>query len=65
MDKCLNRKSVNENEKIVYEKKSKTLMGQYIDSYILFGFSFTSNSTTPFPLCLVWRKELCNSATVP
>ena len=29
MDKCLNRKSVNENEKIVSEKKSKTLMGQY------------------------------------
>ena len=29
VDKCLNRKSVNENEKIVHEKKSKTLMRQY------------------------------------
>ena len=65
MDKCLNRKSVNENEKIVYEKKSKTLMGQYSDNYILFGFTFTSNLTRPFPLYLVCRKEVCNSATVP
>ena len=53
------------NKKIVYEKRSKTLMRQYSDNYILFGFTFTSNSTTPFPLCLVCRKELCNRATVP
>ena len=32
MDKCLNRKNVNENEKTAYEKKSKTLMRQYIDN---------------------------------
>ena len=65
MNKHLKRKSVNENEKIIYEKKSKTVMRQYSDSYISFGFAFTGNPTVPVPLCLVCRKELSNSAMVP
>ena len=35
VDKCLNRKNVNENGKIVYEKKSKTLMRQYSDNTVI------------------------------
>ena len=58
MDNYLKRKTVNENEKIIHEKKSKTVMRQYSDSYISFAFTFTSNPTAPVPLCLVCRKEL-------
>ena len=65
MDKYLKRKNVNENEKIIHEKKSKTVMRQYSDSYISFGFTFTSNLTAPVLLCLVCRKGLSNSAMVP
>ena len=65
MDKYLKRKSVNENEKIIHEKKSKTVMRQYSDSYISFGFTSTGNPTAPVPLCLVCRKELSNSAMFP
>ena len=65
MDKYLKRKSVNENEKIIHEKKSKTAMRQYSDSYISFGFTFTGDPTAPVPLCLVCRKGLSNSAMVP
>ena len=65
MDKHLKRKSVNENEKIIHEKKSKTVMRQNSDSYISFRFTFTGNRTAPVPLCLVRRKELSNSAMVP
>ena len=62
MDKYLKRKSVNENEKIIiiYEKKSRTVMRQYSDIYISFGFTSTGNPTAPVPLCLVCRKELSN-----
>ena len=65
MDKYLKRKSLNENEKIIHEKKSKTVMRQYSDSDISFGFTFNGNPTAPVPLCLVCRKELSNSAMVP
>ena len=65
MDKYLKRKSVNENEKIIHEKKSKTAMRQYSDSYISLEFTFTSNPNALAPLCLVCRKELSNSAMVP
>ena len=65
MDKYLKRKSVNKNEEIIHKKKSKTVMRQYSDSYISFGFTFTGNPTAPVPLCLVCRKELYNSAMVP
>ena len=46
-------------------KRLKTVMTQYSDSYILFGFTFTRNPTAPVPLCLICRKELSNSAMVP
>ena len=62
MDKYLKRNSVNENEKIIHENKFKTVMRQYSDSYISFGFTFTGNPTAPVPLCLACRKELSNSA---
>ena len=65
MYKYSKKKSVNENEKITHEKKSKTVMRQYSDSYISFGFTFTGNPAAPVPLCLVFRKELSNSTMVP
>ena len=65
MDKYLKRKSVNENEKIIHEKKSKAVMRQYSDGYISFGFTFAGNLTAPVSLCLVCRKELSVSAMVP
>ena len=65
MDKYLKRKSGNQHEKIIHEKKSKTVMRQYNDSYISLEFTFTGNSNAPAPLCLVSRKELSNSAMAP
>ena len=65
MDNHLKKKNVNENEKISNEKKSNSVMRHYSDSYISFGFTHRGNPTFPKSICLVCRKELCNSAMVP
>ena len=65
MGKYLKRKNVNKNEKASNEKKSNLVMIHYSDSYISFEFTYTDDPTFPKPVCLVCRKELCNSAVVP
>ena len=59
MDRYLKRKNGNEttsssrpNEK----NQNSTVMRQYSDSYISFGFTFTGDSTTPIPL-YAWNVE--------
>ena len=65
MDRYLKRKNVNENEKASNKKKSNSVMRHHSDSYISFGFSYTGDLTFPKPVCLVYRKELCNTTMVP
>ena len=57
MDKYFKMKSVN-------EKESKSIMRQYSDSYILFGFTFIGDPTATIPLRVVYRKERSNSAMI-
>ena len=65
MDKYLKRKNVNENEKASNEKKLNAVMRHYSNSYISFAFAYTGDLTFPKPVCLVCRKEPCNSTMVP
>ena len=39
-------------------------MRHYSDSNISFGFAHKGDPTFPKPVCLIFRKELCNSAMV-
>ena len=64
LDSYLKRKSVKENKKADNEKKSKSVIRQYSDSYISFRCSFAGNLTALVPLCMVRRKELSNSVMV-
>ena len=52
-------------KRIVNKKKSNSVMRHYRNSYISFGFAYTGELTFPKPICLVYKKELCNSAIVP
>ena len=59
MDRYLKRKSGNETSSFSRpnEKNQKSaVMRQNSDSYILFGFTFTGDSTAPIPLC-AWNVE--------
>lgn len=66
MDRYLKRKCANEQASSGNnKKKAKSVMRQYSEDYILFGFTFSGDSTAPIPLCMICGKELCNSAMVP
>ena len=65
MDRYLKRKNVNENEKASNEKNSNLLMRHKSNSHISFKFAYADDLTFLKPICLVCRKELCNSTMVP
>ena len=51
--------------KYLLKSLKKTSSGQYDDSYLQYGFTWTGDSTLPQPLCLVCGAKLANEAMVP